>query len=70
MKLYRELRAQMVRSDVDTAWLAKKLNLSRQSLSLRLNNKVAWRVDEMYRILDLLDLPHSALAECFPKDGI
>lgn len=69
-RLYRTLRWYMLDADVDTEWLARKLGMSRQSLSLRFNNKVAWRLDEMYKILDILNLPYTELGNCFPKDGI
>lgn len=44
---------------------AKQINLSRTSLSLRLNGKAAWNLPEMKKVCKLLSIPDSEVAEYF-----
>lgn len=43
------------------------LGLSERSLSLKLNNKVSWKDEEMEKIIDLLDLKIDDIPEYFFK---
>lgn len=69
MKLYTELRAEMVRADLGQEDVANALNVSRSHISLLMIGRAQWRADQMYKVLDLLDLPDEDLGRLFPRDG-
>jgi putative cro repressor len=46
------------------------LGLSERSLSLKLNNKVGWRDEEMERAIDLLDLDINDIPSYFFKNHV
>lgn len=46
------------------------LGLSERSLSLKLNNKVGWRDEEMERAIDLLDLDINDIPSYFFKNQV
>lgn len=60
----------MVLLGVDCGWLAKKLNYHPQTLSSRMTGRVAWSLEEAYRVLDLLGLPDTDIRLYFPPYGI
>lgn len=39
-------------------------------VSMRLSGRTPWRIEEAYKILDALRLPHSWLPLLFPPNGI
>ena len=45
--------------------LAEKMGLSKQSLSAKVNNKVAFTQDEMCKIIDILHIPHRDISKYF-----
>lgn len=44
---------------------AKAMGLSKASISLKLNGKVKWKLDEIARVCQLLDIPATAIPACF-----
>ena len=46
------------------------LGLSERSLSLKLNNKVGWRDEEMQRAIELLDLDLNDIPAYFFANGV
>lgn len=67
--LYRKLRSKLHEMEMDQVYLAKKLSLTRVCISNRMCGKVAWRINEMYAIMTLINEPAEKLHEYFPKDG-
>jgi DNA-binding XRE family transcriptional regulator len=60
----------MTELNMDQEYLAKKLDVCSATMSRKMNGKRQWLLREMYAVLELLMLPHEALHEYFPKDGV
>ena len=65
-----ELRAELLRHGYDGKSLALVLGCTPMTISNRLCGKIPWSSNEMYIIMDLLDLPYDKLNVYFPKNGI
>lgn len=69
MRKYRTLRARMAEMDVRGEDLARVLLLSEQSISHRMTGRTSWALDEAYKVLDYLSVPHEQLTAYFPAGG-
>ena len=69
MKSYIRLREALKDRGLDHEGLAIMLGLSRQSVTARLTGRIAWRIDEAYIVLDLLECPYSEFPVWFPPNG-
>ena len=49
--------------------LAQKLAMSESSLSHRMTGQVAWRIDEMYSVLRIIEASPDELPRYFPGAG-
>ena len=49
--------------------LAEKLAMSESSLSHRMTGQVAWRIDEMYSVLRIIEASPDELPRYFPAAG-
>ena len=49
--------------------LAQKLAMSESSLSHRMTGQVAWRIDEMYSVLRIIEAAPDELPRYFPAAG-
>ena len=49
--------------------LAQKLAMSESSLSHRMTGQVAWRIDEMYSVLHIIEASPDELPRYFPAAG-
>lgn len=65
-KPYATLRGALRRGDIDYKYLAKQLDRSLQYVVDRMNARAAWRVDEAYKILDILREPPERFRSFFP----
>lgn len=54
---YAKLRGRITEKCGTQAKLAEKIGLSERSLSLKLSGQTDWRVSEMWRIAEILDIP-------------
>lgn len=63
--LLREKIAAMYRTQAN---FAKAMGLSKASMSLKLNGKVKWKLDEIARICELLDMPATAIPIYFFRE--
>ena len=70
LKRYGKLRGKMRENGINGNYLARKLDMTPQSVSYRMTGKTPWRMDEMYNILSMLGEPDSKLSEYFPRNGI
>ncbi|MBQ8216455.1 MAG: hypothetical protein IJZ91_00685 [Oscillospiraceae bacterium] len=64
-----KLRGAMMASDIDCAYIARKLLRGITYVSLRMSGHEAWHIDECYKILDMIHAPYSQLHEYFPPGG-
>ena len=66
---YSKLRGLIVEKVGSQNNLAEKMGLSKQSLSAKVNNKVAFTQDEMCKIIQMLHIPHRDSSKycCCPK---
>ena len=69
MKRFRALAGRMAELGIDRPYLAKKLNISLPSVDRRFAGKQPWKLDEMYRTLDIIQKPEKALHYFFPRNG-
>jgi|GEM_PF-3552123 len=63
------LRLRVEELGYDCAYFARKLNMSKATMSSRMTGKRPWLITEMYAAMDLLMLSHDKLHEYFPKNG-
>jgi len=66
---FAKLRARYRELGYDQSYLSEKLPLCPSALSARFTDKQPWQINEMYKIMDLLQLPYEQLHEYFPKNG-
>lgn len=69
MKAYAKLRGRMRELDITGEALALYLGRSKSYVSRRLVKKESWDIDDVYKILDHLDLPLSEIYTYFPPNG-
>lgn len=62
---YSKLRGLIVEKVGSQNNLAEKMGLSKQSLSAKVNNKVAFTQDEMCKIMHILHIPHRDISKYF-----
>lgn len=63
--IYSKLRGLIKEKGLSESELAKEINLSSSSLSLRLNGKVDWTVPEVRAICDVLQIDKSDISQYF-----
>lgn len=69
MKAYAKLRGRMRELDITGESLAFYLGRSKSYVSRRLVKKESWDIDDVYNVLDFLDLPLSEIYTYFPPNG-
>lgn len=69
MKAYAKLRGRMRELDITGESLAFYLGRSKSYVSNRFVKKSSWDIDDVYKILDFLDLPLSEIYTYFPPNG-
>lgn len=68
--LYRTLRAEMVRQNVTRDDLAGWLGCSKGTLCADFTGKRSFSMQDVYIIMDRLDLPYAEIMNYFPPNGI
>ena len=68
-RLYNKLRGALDEAEMDQRLLARRLKISENSLSRKMNAKARWTLDEAYETLRLLGRPASDLPVLFPPGG-
>lgn len=63
------LRIRMMECQHDIASLSKTIDMAASTLSAKLNGKNPWKINEVYRICDELDIPYNEIHLYFPPDG-
>jgi hypothetical protein len=64
-----KLRGAMIAADIDESYLARKLLRGTTYISQRMVGKKPWAMDEVYTIMDLLQIPYDQMAVYFPPRG-
>lgn len=67
LKKYTQLKVAMIEHDVDEQYLNRKLNRHVGYISAKLNDKTSWKLDEVYKICDILNIPYDEIHVYFPK---
>lgn len=62
---YSLLREKIAAKYRTQANFARAMGLSKASMSLKLNGKVKWKLDEIARVCQLLDMPATAIPTYF-----
>lgn len=68
-KLYKFLDGRLRQLGVQHHDLAYALNLSDAAMSGRFTGRTPWRLDEMYKVLDVCRAQPNELHVYFPRDG-
>lgn len=66
--MLRNLKAEMVRQNVTIGTLANLMGLSRNGLSMKINERGSFTVAEKFYIATLLGVDENATAELFASD--
>jgi len=69
-KKFIKLRAALVEAEMTFKDLGEYLCLSNGRITARMAGSLPWGLDEMYRIMELLDIPTERLHLYFPKGGL
>lgn len=69
MKPFAKLRGRMAEMEINAAAMANFLGRNSTYVSSRMTHKYAWNIDEIYAILELLEIPKEQLTEYFPPNG-
>ena len=67
--MYRYLHGRLWRLGIRQSDLGKILGICASSISHRMTGRTPWTIDEMYKILNLLDEPPDKLHVYFPSTG-
>lgn len=68
--LFRTLRAELLRQSVTREDLADLLGCSKATLSADFTGKRSFSMQDVYIIMDKLNLPYTQIATFFPPNGI
>ena len=69
MKPYAKLRGRMAELEITGEALANYLGRCKAHVSTRMNLRYSWTVDEVYKILDFLEIPVEEIFTYFPPNG-
>ena len=61
-----KLKARMVECGISQAQLSKSLKLCPMSVSRRFTGKLQWRLNEIYLVMNILNIPRGCLETYFP----
>ena len=64
------LRRKLAGAGIEQRDVAKRINRGEAHVSRCMNGKAQWTMDEMYKIMDMLNEPYENMQNLFPKDGI
>lgn len=69
MKSYAKLRGRMAEMEVTSEDLANYIGRSKTYISNRMTHNYSWTIDEVYKILEYLELSQSEIFVYFPPNG-
>jgi len=68
-KPFNLLRAALHEADINQEYLCELTGRSKTYITMRMNAKAPWSQNDMYFLMDLLNIPYNRMHEFFPKDG-
>ena len=69
MKSYAKLRGRMAELEATNEDLANHIGRSKTYVSNRMTRNSSWTIDEVYKILNFLELPQNEIFTYFPPNG-
>lgn len=69
MKPYAKLRGKMAEAEVTGETLANYIGKSKTYVSNRMKHNYSWTIDEVYKILNFLEIPCEEIFTYFPPNG-
>lgn len=69
MKPFAKLRGKIAEMGYNLSAVANYLNRSRSYVSNRMMHAADWKIDEAYKVLDLLEIPYEEIFTYFPPNG-
>jgi len=70
MRKHAKLRGALIAADMTERQLARELLRGVTYVSQRMSGKEPWALDECYKILDIIRVPHDQLHVYFPPGGV
>jgi transcriptional regulator with XRE-family HTH domain len=70
MKYYKKLRMKMIMDGITQETLAELMELSTCTISNYFTGRIEWRLSQVYKVCDVLEIPYSEISNYFPKDGM
>ena len=67
---FNKLRGLMQEYEIQQKHLARELNMGITSVSRRMSGSEEWRLDEIWKVMELLHIPACKMHEYFPAQGI
>lgn len=62
---YGKLRERIRDKQATQTDLANALNLSKKTISLKMNGKISWKQEEIFKLLQFLDIPNEQVSDYF-----
>ena len=62
---YGKLRERIRDKQATQTDLANALNLSKKTISLKMNGKISWKQEEIFKLLQFLDIPSEQVSDYF-----
>lgn len=66
---YKALRNYITQQDMTCEMLAEEIGIGKSTMSMKMNCRLQWTVDEMWRIMDALSIPAHEMHKVFPRNG-
>ena len=70
LKYFRKLKTLMFDQEVDQTYIAEKAGKSIGYISNRFQGKLPFSMDDVYTIIEILEIPQEEALTYFPKGGI
>lgn len=70
LKYFRKLKTLMFDKEVDQTYIAEKAGKSKGYISNRFQGKLPFSMDDVYTIIEILEIPQEEALTYFPKGGI
>ena len=70
LKYFRKLKTLMFDKEVDQTYIAEKAGKSIGYISNRFQGKLPFSMDDVYTIIEILEIPQEEALTEFPKGGI
>lgn len=69
-RLFAKLRGKMLEHGDTAKDIGNVMLVGTACVSMKLNARTPWHLDEMYALMDRYHIPYEQMAEYFPKGGV